>query len=177
LAKGEDWRCFGSPVACAGCPPSGHSCLNHLHDTDISVLSNNIPQYYKDAIVACRSPLASKRASAQEVLEMFPDVLHSEIEQGTFTRADQPSLRDSTEVVSWTYCNLCYNRIEERLFNCSLCCAGDYDLCVKCFDAGLHCEEKNHFLGAFMLEQMERILTNDFYSSVRAGGEREILHF
>jgi len=52
-----------------------------LNIIDISALPDIIPQYYKDAIVACRSPSASKRPVAQEILEMFPVVQHSEVGQ------------------------------------------------------------------------------------------------
>ena len=43
-------------------------------------------------------------------------------------------------------CNNCSHHIHDTHWHCSLCEAGDYDLCPACKDAGVHCEVDSHFL-------------------------------
>ena len=43
-------------------------------------------------------------------------------------------------------CNNCNENIDNTHYHCSICDEGDYDLCPKCINFGVHCEVDNHFL-------------------------------
>jgi next-to-BRCA1 protein 1 len=44
------------------------------------------------------------------------------------------------------YCNNCNEPMEDEHFHCSVCDGGDYDLCPKCVDNGVHCPGTGHWM-------------------------------
>jgi len=45
------------------------------------------------------------------------------------------------------YCNACDDAISDaHHFHCGECDNGDFDLCQKCVDKGVHCETEDHWL-------------------------------
>lgn len=62
--------------------------------------------------------------------------------------ADAPPKRRETELplVFYIDCNNCGNTIPNAHYHCSICEAGDYDLCQDCIDAGTLCPGEDHWL-------------------------------
>jgi next-to-BRCA1 protein 1 len=52
------------------------------------------------------------------------------------------------------YCNNCDKNMLSEHYHCDVCENGDYDLCVACKDAGVHCKSENHWL-------IKRLVTKD----------------
>jgi next-to-BRCA1 protein 1 len=52
------------------------------------------------------------------------------------------------------YCNNCDKNMLSEHFHCDVCENGDYDLCVPCKDAGVHCKSESHWL-------IKRLVTKD----------------
>lgn len=44
------------------------------------------------------------------------------------------------------YCNNCSNNIKGVHYHCQQCDSGDFDLCKKCTDQGVHCNDQRHWL-------------------------------
>ncbi|HEX3642296.1 MAG TPA: hypothetical protein VHV10_13475 [Ktedonobacteraceae bacterium] len=55
--------------------------------------------------------------------------------------ADAPLLN------SWSvYCNNCEKNMLNEHYHCNVCDGGDYDLCLECMEAGVHCPGETHWL-------------------------------
>jgi next-to-BRCA1 protein 1 len=52
------------------------------------------------------------------------------------------------------YCNNCDKNMLSEHYHCDVCENGDYDLCVPCKDAGVHCKSESHWL-------IKRLVTKD----------------
>lgn len=48
---------------------------------------------------------------------------------------------------SWVvFCNSCNTSMEDEHFHCSICDHGDYDLCSRCVEDGVHCPGSGHWM-------------------------------
>jgi next-to-BRCA1 protein 1 len=62
-------------------------------------------------------------------------------------RPKQPSLIDTLFSPSFAIdCNNCNMAIANEHYHCSICDAGDFDLCQACVDSGITCDGKDHWL-------------------------------
>ena len=43
-------------------------------------------------------------------------------------------------------CNYCGTNIPDAHWHCNICDHGDFDLCLSCVEAGIHCDVDNHYL-------------------------------
>ena len=57
--------------------------------------------------------------------------------------ASKETLSSATWVV---FCNNCSKSMEDVHFHCSICDNGDYDLCQKCVEGGVHCPGTDHWM-------------------------------
>jgi next to BRCA1 gene 1 protein len=57
-----------------------------------------------------------------------------------------PNVRDVNPGPFAIYCNSCDATIPGEHYHCSVCDGGDFDLCQKCVDMGVHCAGQEHWL-------------------------------
>lgn len=162
-------------VACVGiCPIPGCQCFKigyipgHAPVIDLPAFNKSVPTWYKSIVTACRAETPADRLPASKLLLLFP-----ESEQVAVT------LPPGTHEVSPSCCDKCYETVLDY-YHCKVCENGDYDLCHACFEAGEHCQGKEHFLEEIKSE--EGLLrswcpTGRLFSEVKEGGRREVIEF
>jgi len=60
--------------------------------------------------------------------------------------ATSNKLVDAKNVSDMYHCNNCDNRLQEYWFHCGICNEGDFDLCMKCWTVGNHCNTPEHWM-------------------------------
>ena len=68
-------------------------------------------------------------------------------------------------------CDKCSRINTAHHFHCNICCSADFDICLDCFEKGVHCLDKEHYL----LERREGDKVQRLYSSVKDDGKREMI--
>ena len=74
-------------------------------------------------------------------------------------------------------CNRCDGSIPTSHWHCSVCDGGDYDLCLKCVDKGLLCENDEHWLvkRTFKDNKIVSSTTETIKPRKVSGGERKVI--
>ena len=158
-----------------------NKCRNHSRCDDshrdpvaLPELSAGVPQYYKDIVSACRAENPRDRVCARTLLKWFPPLTqyehlpneNSETQSMEITAIGNGSLK-------FVICDICKSPCGKVLFHCSVCHMGDFDICDKCYESGVHCFDKEH-----LLEQNRKIgswtVPWRYHSSVNESGTREI---
>lgn len=140
----------------AGCPNAMlNSCEQHKNPIALPRASHDVPDYYEKIINLCRQEDPRSRPSARKLLDMFPsdsEISRQIIASGSLNfdmNSAQPLTR-LEEVRSlygrYTVCDICSSQSTDISYFCQACSNGDYDLCRKCFDEGLHCRDRTHVL-------------------------------
>jgi hypothetical protein len=113
-------------------------------------LPGNIPLYYRNMIDLCRAEDPHQRPPAWRLLAMFPPTGDSWSSSQNEALVLQPETVDIDSLkrscTKFVGCDSCSNDVGKYFFHCNICRAGDFDICVACFDRGLHCYERDHFL-------------------------------
>ena len=167
-----------SPVCTReGCNiPLGSSCdPSHINPITLPRLRANIPQYYQDIINLCRAKDPNERPAAWRLLKLFP------------SRSDAESLETKASITqnlhtnilgnafsNHCFCDHCRKRVRLSFFHCNTCQTGDYDICQVCFDKGLHCHDRDHWL-VELKQTRGWIVAGKCYSCVQPSGQREII--
>ena len=107
---------------------------------------------------------------------MFPSFDFFEYKQIESTSNDVLSLdviiKDFQDIV---FCDVCKFGAKGQFFHCNTCLSADFDLCQKCFDRGLHCHERDHFLVEMTSKQGWLIVSDNYHSNLKADGLRETM--
>ena len=138
-------------------------------------LANSIPQYYKDVVDACRAENPNERPPARRLLELFPPTNNSESCRIGYAKPESMDVGSLRACVAKTVtCDLCGKGIRMLFFHCNICSKGDYDICPKCYDAGLHCLEQDHLL--VELENRGSCpVARRYHSRVKSSGKRDVI--
>lgn len=176
LAENVGYPCR-SPVCirehCAG-PVCDES---HRDPIALPRLDDHIPQYFKDIVDACRAERPEDRLPARTLLELFPPqgaLQSSQACGSTVDGTDVTSL--GKRLLGTVSCDGCRNsNIAHRLYHCCTCKAGNFDICQACYNAGMHCPDKDH-----LLVEMENVgdyrgIALKYHSSVKRSGERDVI--
>jgi len=159
-----------------GCYASG--CREeHADPISLPELADDIPQYWKDIVVACRRPNPNHRPPAWKILQSFPSDPTSELEP-MHTQSAIENVEDLGAFVRsldiGVICNACGAATAEQTFHCDTCDSGDFDLCPSCFNQkNKHCYNQDHFLVERKPGRGTQIQTEIFYSSPGPNG-REV---
>ncbi|KAN0102667.1 hypothetical protein V8E51_010980 [Hyaloscypha variabilis] len=157
----------------------GAPCYDqHSNPIALPPMANDVPEYYKAIVAACRLEQPNSRPSAWRLLEMFPPnnaSEYSQIETSTMEAFGIGLLRN--RFAGWIFCDVCRKRTETHFFHCNTCHTGDYDICSDCFCKGIHCEDEHHFLVEIKSEQQFLAITKNYYSSRGVSGNRDVIKF
>ncbi len=147
----------------------------HRNPVALPELSTDVPQYYKDIVSACRAENPQDRVCARTLLKWFPPLTQYE------HLPDEDSETQNMEITAIGNgllkiigCDICKLRCGKVFFHCSVCLMGDFDICAKCYESGVHCFDKEHLLvgkrkiGSWTVPWK-------YHSSVNESGTREII--
>jgi hypothetical protein len=170
----------------AGCNAQFANSCNQKHSDPIGLpVLEDVPQYYNDIIASCRNEGPSDRPPAWRLLEMFPSDTDLELPQAEGPIQEIPDidiLKASSAVA--TTCDRCsHHNGSASFFHCTACQDGDWDMCLGCYNEGMHCLDPDHFLAE--IKQMHgtagpgsyyvTAVPGSYRSSVNASGHREII--
>jgi hypothetical protein len=163
----------------ANCALASYSC-NKEHADPIGLPPiEDVPEYYREIVTLCRTKDPKARPPAWRLLEMFPPEIVSEPPKPEgFSNATSCTDIISLEMGSQgtqTFCNRCSN--DNGLgscFHCDTCSDGDYDICLACYDIGLHCLDPDHFLILIKYHKGYRVPVS-YHSRVQNSGKREVI--
>jgi len=158
--------------------PAGIPC-HELHADPIALppLSSYVPQYYKDIVSHCRATNPSSRPSAWRLLQLFPrGTTHTDIQKSPNTLSEEIKtlIWMSRSVPENIYCGVCGDCYQDDFLHCNTCLSGDWDLCIKCFERGLHCLDREHYLVKMTSKQGWLIASSDYHSCLK-GQERDVI--
>ncbi|KAK0630998.1 kinase-like domain-containing protein [Bombardia bombarda] len=184
-----------------------HSCTNNpcstIHTEAIALpdLGDDVPEYFKRIVAACRQEDPMDRPPAWAVLEMFPRDDYGMIsavpstaqpcprhvkEHGTDDihvagdlRVDKSAcgLVDA-DAIWYSYgnsCDSCGKTLTDPYFRCGLYKDHNYDLCSRCVGNGSHCMDSSHFLVECRGVSTEVAPPKTYYSSPREHGLRDVV--
>ena len=155
----------------AGCQlPLGAPCHDeHADPVALPALGDDIPQYWKDIVSACRRHEPSQRPPAWEVLGMFPPHILSDSNKVGIA-IDGPLDLSLVTQAPGVFCTLCAAETTAHVFHCDACSYGDFDMCPKCFDEEFHCYSQEHFLVERKSKEGWQMGTGSYYSSMKSHG-------
>jgi hypothetical protein len=157
----------------------------HTDPIQLPQLGQQVPQYLKHIIAACRTENPDHRPAAWALLEMFPQEAEtsSAIDHGPLDenwdqlrlkRASQQLIRPLEEAQELygqlTACDLCGRLARRHYFHCSICACANFDICPLCFSQGGHCRKPDHYLREFRDWNQINVYTN-----MKENGRREIV--
>ncbi|PVH89984.1 hypothetical protein DL98DRAFT_647652 [Cadophora sp. DSE1049] len=153
------------------------SFYEHANIIALPPLSDEVPQYYKDIIAACRSVTPTTRPTARRLLQMFPSNITPTTRelQSPFSITSPEKLISNFPQVA-IYCDICRAEKMETIFHCDSCLCGDFDICARCFEEGAHCHDSTHFLVEMTTKHGVLLAVNNYHSCVKDEGRREIMH-
>ena len=148
---------------------------DHSDFIGLPSLPDSIPKYYRDMVDACRAEDFQRRPAAREILEYFP-----EPNEPLFHRCDTPTLENTRleglgkGLQATITCDACYKAdIEDSFFHCNVCDTGDFDICHRCYAAGIHCHQEEH-----LLVDLKKVggwkVPWRYHSKVQSSGHRDI---
>jgi hypothetical protein len=176
IACGQKPRLWRHCCYYEGCSFESGACIRHATMITMPPLPDSVPQYYIDMISLCRSEDPSQRPPARKLLQMFPVAIDTRVE----SERSQEELMLKALLVDTVrpqlYCDSCGDGILESAFHCNICESGDYDLCGKCIGNRAHCKDPSHFLVEMNAKGGHLLATNNYYSSVKETGNRDIIH-
>lgn len=145
--------------------------------TALPSLPDSIPKYYRDIIDECRSVVPNDRPAAWRLLERFPAETESAYPGVEDSRPGSINLSSLIKLFGVQICcNYCKNGAQEFVFHCNICDDGDFDICLRCYNQGLHCYEGDHLLIEMELTESQGwIVTKRYHSGVRRSGKRDIV--
>ena len=170
-------RTHSSPVCIRKkCPDVVNSKCDDSHRNPVALpeLSTDVPQYYKDIVNACRAENPQDRVRARTLLEWFPPLTQYEHLPDAISETQNLEINDiGNGLLTTPSCDICRLPGLKVYFHCSVCRMGDFDICDKCYESGVHCFDKEH-----LLEQNRKIgswtVPWKYHSSVNDSGTREI---
>lgn len=68
-------------------------------------------------------------------------------------------------------CDICGDQATRHYFHCKICRSSDFDMCVSCFNEGIHCFDSSHYLQEFSNDHW----TERYYTSVKQDGRRAVV--
>jgi hypothetical protein len=170
----------------AGCTaPIANSC-NQKHSDPIGLpVLDDVPQYYNDIIALCRNEDPTDRPPAWRLLEMFPSNTDLEPLQAGSPVEEIPDI-DILKAcyAEGPFCDHCRHRNgSASFFHCTACQDGDWDMCLACYNKGLHCLDLDHFLVEIKQMHVSAVpgshdftaVPGSYHSRVNASGHREII--
>jgi hypothetical protein len=126
---------------------------SHIDPIALPSLSESTPQYYRDIISDCRAEDPNERPAAWRLLGRFPSTSDSECSQ---IEDPEPKNTDLDYLLNKfarpVFCDTCRGWIEKSYFHCHICLSGDFDICLACYNHGLHCYERDHLLVEMEME-------------------------
>ena len=148
---------------------------SHRNPVALPELSADVPQYYKDIVNACRAANPQDRVCARTLLEWFPpSTQYEHLPEENLDTQNVEITGIGNSLLKTKTCNTCRLRCDKVFFHCSVCEMGDFDICEKCYESGVHCYEKEH-----LLEQNRKFgswpVPWKYHSSVNESGTREIV--
>jgi hypothetical protein len=117
----------------------------------------------------CRAIDPNSRSPAWKLLEKFP------VERLRI-KCVQEEIRTVTPEIGrlcTTFCDACEEETVNWFFHCFQCLDSDYDLCPRCYQAEVHCLDRDHYLGEIRCEYGNRSVVS-YHSSVKESGFREV---
>ena len=151
LAENSPSSCCNPLCIRERCDLQTKPCL-HGDPITLPELPASVPQYYKDIVNACRAESPEDRQPAWKLLSWFPasgglisSQYQASVDRPTpeFVTTDPMSLG----LKSLIFCDQCrVLHIQFHFFHCNVCEGGNYDICPRCFDQGIHCLNKDHLL-------------------------------
>ena len=173
LAEGSPWMNENALCIRETCNDRG-PCedASHMSETSLPPLAESIPSYYKQIINACRADCPNDRPAARTILAMFPP--HSSDEPCDFELVKSEESHRSTYIRTNVGCDQCRRRFIQPVFHCTICNAGDFDICSTCFDNGIHCYDEEHLL-VEMVQKDGRIIPGKYHSKPDETGQRRTI--
>jgi hypothetical protein len=165
----------------ANCALASYSC-NQEHADPIGLPPiEDVPEYYREIVTLCRGKDPKARPPAWRLLEMFPPEIVSEPpkpEGSSNATSCIDIISPETEIQeTTTSCDRCLKSNDlGGFFHCDTCEDGDYDLCLACYDIGLHCLDPDHFLISIKYHKGHRV-PGSYHSRVQNSGKREVIEF
>ena len=142
---------------------------SHRDPVALPALRPDVPQYYKDIVKMCRAEDPYTRPTAWRLLELFPSQEHNDCkgkENPLRERMDIGSVFDFN--LGSASCDHCGCSINASLFHCNICSVGDWDVCLRCYESGLHYKEPGHWM-----VEVERLQAQYYKSSGRHHSNRK----
>ena len=152
-------------------------CYDESHVDPIALprLPESIPQYYRDVVDACRAEDPKDRPAAWRLLELFPST--SGPSESAQTETVKPGVVDINSLrkclIRMVLCDHCRKPVQAPFFHCNICSAGDYDICLACYDRELHCYER-HYILVEMKYNRNWNIAQKYHSSVKSSGNRDV---
>jgi len=145
---------------------------SHIDPIALPRLPENIPQYYRSIVDACRAERPNDRLAAWKLLKLFPSTSESESSHIETSKPERLNINVwGMSLIGSISCNYCQKRhIQLPIFHCNICDAGDFDLCQACFDGGMHCYDRDHFL-VEMRKIGSWMVPGKYHSSVKSSGD------
>ena len=171
-----------SPVCIKeGCNLKGDFCCmeSHMEAVALPDLPEDVPQFYKAIVKGCRAERPEDRPPARQLLERFPAM--QEFQSTPSARSTSESISACSDLISlgrglvgMKRCSRCgTTNIQFHYFKCTVCDMGDFEICPRCYDKELHCDDKDHLLVELKNDGVCAV-TGKYHSSPQATGGREI---
>lgn len=170
-------RTHSSPVCCKeGCNAQvGPFCdKSHIDPIALPRLPESIPQYYRSIVDACRAERPNDRLAAWRLLKLFPSTSESESSQIETSKPERLDINVLGKgLLGFVTCDYCRKRrIQLPIFHCNICETGNFDICQACFNGGMHCFDRDHFL-VEMRKIGSWVVPGKYHSSVKSSGDRD----
>ena len=123
-----------------------YQCVaDHINPVELPRCDGEIPTFVNDLVYHCRQAQPSQRKSALELLAMLP------------VDDSDPIIQLPRKFSPWrqfcktVFCDECARVMYENFWHCSICRAGDFDLCPRCLSNGVSCYDMSHTLSLRVL--------------------------
>ena len=77
-------------------------------------------------------------------------------------------------IVRAIICDHCQKTAQAPFFQCNICHAGDYDICLACYDGSSHCHERDNLL-VELKEFQSWTIVGKYYSYVKSSGNKDVI--
>ena len=166
LAEKSPWTSTSAACIRARCNQRPRICEDQSHIDPIALppLDQSIPVYYREMVVACRAKCPYDRPAAWKLLQSFPSSISDDI--GPRVEPESNNVSRLGYVRCNVGCDRCRKRDIEPVFHCTVCKAGDFDICQSCFDKGIHCDDADHILVEMNRDSKGKCVVPGRYHSV-----------
>jgi len=129
---------FCRKSGCQGFPH--YRCMaDHVNPVDLPICGPEVPAYVNEIIGHCRQGQPSRRKSAGALLALLP----ANHEPAVFSPNRVSPCRPYCQRIN---CNECGEITTDAHYTCTLCEAGNFQLCLKCISKPTSCYDDSHKL-------------------------------